>query len=468
MPTRTIQRNDFLRGTAETDFDSSGALSPIDKGQNLYYRKGLLSPPPTITTKTAIDGIALIVKAENVGLSGNKLALGAVGGNGDGTFYEVSGYGVLTAKGSVDETHVYSSKFSDAVYWNGAFYVTSKTNIAEVTADLATIDIDWWTADRGQSDLDGFTPHQMIVFEGELFIADVNKLYKITTGEVVSTALTLPAEQNIISMVEYQNKIYMYVEDGFNANGNKNSNGKILVFDGVNDHDIIDASYPIRYKRIETLYVYNGSLLAFTKDGLYHWNGISLQFIYKLYRQVFKGQISEYEGRLLFAHGTPSIYDESVQYYIVCWDKRTFSMVHGSTEGISLVFKVATDDIMIGTSTGTEGSFLLGMGGILGTGYFRLAADVFPMNAIIRNVRIRLSQNLASGDTMTFTFFDSKGDEKTIGTFSYSADGAKMFFEKKNINIRTASFQLRGRWNTGKPIVSISYDYDFTRQNIEG
>ena len=452
MPTLKINVNNFSKGVSTSDFLPDRGYSPADKGQNLYVKKGLLYPQPLETARGALsdDGCACIGINQDLGAD----VYGLVADNGDGYYYSFDASGVPTLK-STDTGRTYSSYASDLVFYKGSFHITSKTNITLIASDFTTPDYDWWTAVAGGSSLNTYLPHQMIVFDDVMYIADDNDLKSWDGSNKNNSALYLQSDYKITAIVVYQNKIYITAEKLYNASGKQAVTSKLFIWDGTSPS--YEAQFDIPEK-IFSMVDYNGTLLLFGVYTLFAWNGIGITPIFDLptpNQPVYKQKIVKYKDRLYFANGD----------YIICYDKNIFSYVFDTSnsggnltgDNIESIF-IEGDDNLIFTAGKNAYSLQLDSGA--GAGHWLSNRYEFPENIRIKEMIVELGEDMVSGSDMEFTIINERGDEVDLGDMTY-ADGSRRVKQLKSLNIIALSLQVRVNFKTNaKPIRAITIFYE--------
>lgn len=163
----------------------------------------------------------LYINADNADDADLGLPVALLFNDDDAKYYAVCGSAVFKtsdnspitafAQDALANTPTTSVLYSDAKMFNGKMYVTTATDIAELSA--GTWDHDYWTTTKAQAALASTRPHPLEVAQiGSplLLIGDNNKVHTITTGGTVTNArLTLDANQVVVWIKSGTSKVYI-------------------------------------------------------------------------------------------------------------------------------------------------------------------------------------------------------------------------------------------------------------------
>ena len=453
-----INAKDFVLGASETDFYSDGGYSPEDKGANINAVKGLLYPQMLLTAKegTVYKGIAICYGRKAAEITINNALMGANPDNDDGYFYLVDSAGIGT-QAATDDGRDYKAGKGDIIFFKDNFYATSTTDVALLGYDLVTgSDYDWWHDTKGNTSLNSYCNHPLLVLDDVLYIGDANKVHTWDGSTDTEAFLTLPLEEIITAMIVYNYKIYIATEPYYNYGGDYHVSGKIYEWDGTSSQ--WDNVYELGDK-VNAFYVFKGQLYLFTPRFFARWNGISFIKLRDVSTNIYKQQITDYQDYLFYAEGKT----------LVCFDGQYFSYPYSNLNSSTLLAKdidlitagyqnylfLNTNNANYSTTT-TSGT---------GVSYWRANRYSFGQNCYIRKLIVELQTPLVSGSEIEFYFYDHNGTSKTIGTMTYATDGAVSIKEFKNINIKTYSIQPRVYFKVnGKPIRQLTVEYEPTEQ----
>lgn len=462
MPILSLDRKDFIAGCADNDFESEIGLSPEGKGHNLSYKNGLLTPPPT---------------AENLGtdLGTGETGIMAMGGNGsfgalllatnsdkDGIFYKLVSTGITqTGVTANDTTRNYDKTWSDIITYNGAYLISSDTNIAQgaSTGSSHVMDYDWYTTTVGTSALSAGYPHQMLVWEGACYISDGNTLRKLV-GVTPSTPLTLPSGAGtapfISAFIVHNNTFYLATVDGYNEDNQATSgmvkNYNMYVWDGINTTNTLSNKIPLDDK-CYAMYSYNGSLLMFFEKYIAIWNGIGIRKIRTLSSAVYKTDISVRNEIMYIAEGNN----------ILCYDGSKFWYLYGGSYDIGCIWNLYGDDLNFVDAN--KDVYKMDLDDFDGDGKAYSNWLEFSTNIIIRRVRIEFAEAMASGDFNVIQLANQFEETKSL-TASYASQGAVRAVEFPPVGFKALSLQIR--LNTFDNLIKkITIEYDYTKLPIK-
>jgi len=464
----TFDFNDIWKGVSKTDFLPTGGFSPEDKGQNLYVKKGLIYPQPLEGDPEQAQQI-VAGWAFNNDTNPDLCSVNANEGSGYVQEYDNDGDPVLKQTASVKTYGVY---YTDMVNYDGNFYITSTIDVNKLPVGLGSQDEDWWSDTMVMGPLTTNVAHQLLVYNKILYIADDNDLRSYDGTTAVASALDLPSDDKICSIVEWNNKIYINTEKHFNPDGSQNmATAKMYSWDGEQPTWIDEFGVP---EKFFTMFNYNGHLLCFGAYTLYEYNGVNFKPLWDLdvSSPVYKQKVFQHKDRLYFANGRN----------IICFDGERFSYFFNTENagglledkdvaGIAFMEKITTEMMIV--SAGAR-SFVVplmnndGATANTGTGYGRINRHNFYENVRVRKVYVELGEDLVTDSSMTISYFNEDGDEITIGTMTFTDDGAVRKKTFRNINSFATSVQPRWRWQVnGKPIKSITFFVEKTEHPIE-
>lgn len=456
-----IDSTNFLAGMSLSDYTSDGGFSSVyggynldvfDNNQNSY--RGLLCSAPPVTAiasgNTASGSFATITSGTN-GVSEVHLAVDTTG-----KFYSMSSGGVLTLAGT-DATKEYSAYKSDSVFYNGAFFVSSTTDIALVNSAITTISPTWLTATMGQPSLSNSTPTPLLVFSDYMYFANANKVFRYN-GSSITTVMTMEQGYKVVAMEAHNGSIYISVERSINASGGQHSRAmKILIWDGYSPKIQNEFTMPAKTFTMKSV---NGRLYLFTTNYLGYWNGIGVSPIYHYGDNnsfIYKQFITTYQDRLLFTDQWNGIisFDGSKLYRVFVPDNSTTF----TETAISSIF-CGYEDTLIAQGVPNNICFSLeldeyGDGGKFPTHKYQLDDLTW-----IRKIRVYFKDQTDTTTTTAFYYNDEKSTANSIGALSSEETYIKEF----TVNKQLREFQLYVDFGTDpKPIKSIVIEYDKTR-----
>ena len=440
-----INAKDFVLGASETDAYQNKGYSPDDKGANINYIKGLLSPSMSLTAKagTVYKPIAVTQSVE----TSDPVLLGTNTTNDDGYVYQFNDVSSEGTQKLTDSTKNYQFGVSDIVYYKGNYYATSTTDVALINSALDSITANWWTNTLSLTALNSSYPHPMLIFDDVLYIADGNLIHIYNGSAGTHTYHTLPTGSIISAWVIHNNKIYIAVRGQLPK--------KVYIWDGTSPQ--YEDQFTTR-EQVYSMYVYNGQLLLFLETTVSRWTGVSLDPIFRGYNTVYKHQIMQYQDLLYFTYGQ----------HLVCWDGEyisyPYSTANGALSSYTINFLHCSYYVWM-TININNTNYNTSKGSSDGVGYWRGNRYEFGQNCYIRKLVVELYTPLASGSEIEFYFYDHNGISQTIGTMTYASDGAVSIKEFNNINIKTYSIQPRVYFKAnGKSIRQLTIYYEPTEQ----
>lgn len=289
-----ISGEKLAMGMATSKYLQDGGLAPDAHTINPFARPGAIGSTSGVTDRSTNATGKMIASAED---SQSTASFNRVLVDDEGGYYTASSTGVLTKQETGAQTSKYTQGFTDMVSFALNTYVTLTDDIAQLnTSGAITLDEDWWTATKSQAALNTGTPHPMIVFEGFLWIADLNKLHKVTSGGTVTNGfLTLNDGERIQSLgIDPGSGLMLIsIQTTQNYSDTMPSKNFILLFDGY-------SSKPRRKIPVDDLvsafYNVGGTVFVGYGTNVGYFNGSGVSFLRRLRNVGFVG------GELPYKH----------------------------------------------------------------------------------------------------------------------------------------------------------------------
>jgi len=275
MPIYNIHHHKLSLGASTSPFAKDRGHSPVDKGFNVHYRKGLIAPPPAMTKKADIAD-EVVAWANSEGSLGSSLA----SINKDGQIHSYGIDGTPTLK-LTDPTNTFSSGKCDMVYYNGNYYATHNSGIVEFNTNFTVLNFSF------KAGLSSHVPHQLLVFNDTLYCTNGNEILK-WDGSNWET-FSIEGQYQISAFAIIDNEIWITADPYYNTASYFHGKSTLIQWDGIDPKP--HYSYPLS-DRVDTIVDVNGKTWMFTKRYAGVWNGSSIDKKIDLYDQVFKHQIT--------------------------------------------------------------------------------------------------------------------------------------------------------------------------------
>ena len=390
------------------------------------------------------------------------MCVGQEATSNNGQFYSMAsnGGGRLTPVGVQDTTRDYKLGYSDAIFFNGKYYVTSTTDIAQMTAALGSIDLSYWITTKSQAALVATVPHQMVVYKGYLYIIDANKVHRIdSSGTVVNGCLTLDTDYICMAIEVHDNKLYIYADkiksNLIEADSQTDTivacSGELIIWDGTN----IDTSTIERYRMSSPIYTmksFNGTLYIWDAYNFGYWNGMTLNVLRETNGYPkYKCMITTFKNRLYWIEGSAGDVYGSTNKRVICFNGKQFyhclstSALTGATI-IDSLFRWKGSAFALCSNSGMYTLNFSPVIGQFGSSATFIAYSKWydlPVISKIEKCLLELSNVIAVNNDLTISAINSKGDEKVLMTLTYSADGAVFSKEKNSLTDNFSSFRLK-------------------------
>lgn len=272
---------DFVKGMSSSSDIADGGFSNETDQVNLTYNPGILYAAAAVTDKsTGMTGEVVDSAADSTGT--NARILVSKSGTGTGEYFTYDTSGTLTSR-QTDAATTYTSTTQLIAYQSDYFCATS-TEIVKITGPtLGTIDKVWWTTTKGKGALTTGTRHPMVIFEGSLWIGDMNGLHKWDGTTATEDFLLLNSSETIVALGVDAGSGRMLISTTQQSNANSSGTfpvvNKIFMWDGVattlpSRAVLVDDTVTAFYSVGGTTYITYGQRLGY-------WNGSGISFLRK-------------------------------------------------------------------------------------------------------------------------------------------------------------------------------------------
>lgn len=459
LPKFRIDKNEFLKGNNTYDELPDGAFISTDNGMNVFGKPGMLTVPAGSTgPSTGLPAVGMINYGKGKGtLTLNGMAVGT-NSSGDGYFYTITdSTGAHTQVGSADTAKDYDIGKSDTVYYQGAFYTSSTTDLTKNDITLVTRDVSFWVTTKGKSALDANSPHPLKVFGDILYLANGRYLHSLDGATATEMVFDMGPDWIIIALDVYGGQLRIIAEPYYNYSGIYHGLTKMVTWEGTTDHwlDEWDINY-----RISATYVFDSVLYMWTKDYMGYWNGQTFKPLRKMSGQIYKHQITEVDNSLFFADG---VYIVRYGTPLFSGSKRFFTMWQLSTAVAGLVGYYGKS--LIASISGASSSTIFYASDVNTPSSSGLYEWTLNPREFDRPVRLRMvlikTDALTSGQYVIAKYLDDKNTEYTAATFDYTTYGGKSVKEITfNGGRATSSIRPRIRINGSVYLRSITFFYE--------
>jgi hypothetical protein len=465
----TIGANDFIRGISTSNDLPDGGFSASSKGQNLLANVGTLNTEPTLTTKiTNFDASEPIVAQLSSGTStiidlmvttGGDLYTLAFGANPTKT----ASSGLTLTAGVVDMKE-----------YENNIYITTDEDVMLAPIVFTSVDEDWWTTAKGESDLQNSTVHPMLIFDKKLWIADGAELHYWDDTNVSTDNLPLLATEQIsaLGIEPSTGNMLIAVDSDANTTDTKTKTQKILIWDGFSA--VRNREIEVQ-ERITTFFNSSSGVVYVVMGrmfGYFNGNGITvlkqLDINFSTSGLINNQKITEINGTIYIAEGN------NVLAYGKLYPKGNMTFYYP----LAIGSEIGTINRFYNDTSGHDSyaSLSWATGSVIKLSYFDVKDDsggnasrtwksnvtYLPSNSRITKVEV-LTEPLTSGDTLNFELLKTSTDGTTgVGSMDFSTDGAisqKTFGREKNIE--TSAVQVAINQSAGSArIKQIKVYYD--------
>jgi len=350
-----IGPREFMRGMSTSQYTEDGFFSPNSFfGLNLSAVPGVIwgqYPSTLIDSGVSERYIASCIDSTDIG---KKKYLVTTLGN----FYSYTG--AAKSLEFTENTKTYTYGKTDLVQYKGFLYCTSSVDITRATVgaggSLSAATPTWWTVTRGHSALNASFIHCMVVYEDNLWIADINGLHKWDGTTSSTFALQLTSDQAItaLGIDPSSGKMLIATTQGPNFSNTSPKVNKILIWDGFSNKPlrsvIVDDMVTCFYSMGGMVYIGYGKNLGY-------WNGSGVSFLRRLANiesqtsgdyLMYKPHITNIGSCLYFVDGDKVYAYESLQ----SGSQKVFYPAYSSPdftplEGIDLIDNLGGDNLIV-------------------------------------------------------------------------------------------------------------------------
>lgn len=291
LPRFEVNYKDFLRGQNSYEKYPDGGFVNTIVGANMWAQRGYLSTSPSPSHESDIPLVASTHAVQIVAWGDSNIpgapivAIGHDPQTGHGYFYQVDiSTGVFTLQDS-DTVRLYGTGATNAVFMDVDYFVTSETDIARWSGTGVASPQNYWTGTLAQVPFANIGPHFLSVYLGiVIFVSDGNILHEFapTTGVVERNVLTLPPGTEIDAMTSSSfmvgEKSYLVIA-GHQPNGRSN----VFFWDYGTETSGLSTSYNFKYEIegiVSSFVVFQGILYAFVPNGLLFYDGVKFKSIH--------------------------------------------------------------------------------------------------------------------------------------------------------------------------------------------
>lgn len=488
---------DFIKGISTAKFIPDGGFSPQSKGirpvigsysttsprktELLNIGTGLLRPrPPVIDDAISANIDYQIINMVNVSFAGSeKLVAVAPTGTTNAEFY------FWNRSESTDATHNHTTtngaKFDRLAHtqmaiYRDRIYCSCDDDVVQLTPDGTTMDDTWGSDEAISSGIIGAgeklttAPRPLLVYQGDLYIGNGNKLLYYDGTSIGEVDLTFAPDDIIVALdvIPSTGDMIISTTVGKDYAAEFNGTNRIYLWNGgsktfekeVQVEDMVTSFYNL-----------GGITYIFYGTSFGYWNGSGITHLRQLnisrsdQELIYKGRATDLNGTLyilenrqdgstttsILAYGPIFSGQKNVFYYPFtqnCASSDCILNVGAIKEGAATLF---TERIAMPYSFSS--SYYLSIFNPYDTDY-SAGVDLYtnlyelPANSRIDRIDV-VFETLTSGDSATVKIVTDTGTIETVGTISFASDGAvkKKSFQK--IDTITSNIQGLISWATG-------------------
>lgn len=448
----------FQLGMAATDYATNGGFGSSSTGIDPFYVPGALKGTTAATDISSnVTGVVLATAEDSQSVSAyNRLLV-----DSDSKYYTYNGSSCTLRHTGVK---TYTFGFTDMVSFAFKTYVTSTTDIAQwTTSGTPSLDESWWTGTKSQTALSTSTPHPLLIFEGLMWVADLNNLHTIdSSGTIVTNVLVLNTNERIqalgidpgtglmlISIQVTQNysdtlssRYYVMLYDGYSTKVRRKIEVSELVTAFINVSGVVYVGYGL------SVGYFNGSGISFLRK-MANVTRVGSTLLYKHHFASIGTNLFVVDGSKVLAYGE-TIGGANKMWYPICTNAAgAFQIGAIANFGDSTIGYASADDHLYKITPGSSG---VGVGTLYGT------VTQMPRPVFIRRMRVITGGITTTAGIGGAAILNEKGTAVTpaVSTFKVAAavsplyvfdfeyGGEKMITLQPKITFDTQGFLLYG------------------------
>ena len=409
MPEKIIGPEYWALGVASNKYGTDGGFSPAQKGHSLDIVQGALAPSRGMEKLQDLNtgqlGVASSVGGTLFALYSTPSAVQTLA---------IRSQSAYSSDLSTSTGNEYSRFISDFIFGATNYFLSSKSDIAQVTASSNAVTKDWWSSTKGKGALTAFAPHHFTQVGSDIYFNDDNVFNKIEAAEtVVEDVLVLPANRRIQTHCQHKGLIYISTTDesGYHPS--------LLSWDtnasGLLDIDIEAPGL------IYTIISYNGSLYCITQKGFYEYNGLGFVKIKDLNGFVYKTGVIQSGGILYLVISNETDAANSVKN-IMAFNGKVFYYPFGGDYAINCLG--AYQGVLRFVSNVDFNALTVATVPTTSSGKMSTLPIDFIYNSYVDEIIVELADVMVSGSSNTFKIYDEKGTERKELVMSFAVQGA--------------------------------------------
>lgn len=445
--------NDFVLGMGTSSSSQDGGFSNETLAVNLVAVPGVLYAPANTTDQSSILDSNIIAFGNDSNASPIKYAV-----TDTGKYYSVntvSGASMTLLYNDSANNTKYVSGRTDIIQYRYKTYVTTSTNLNYFeNQTLSTTHINWKTFTNAISGQ--VCNHPMIVWNGNLYIADGYQIHKVSGDTPTYTAgvLTLDTTFTIIALGidPGSGKILISVtSQASNLSGAIPSENTIMLWDGFNP-TVPAKTIPVE-EMVSAFINIDGTVYILYGQNLGYFNGTGISFVRKLKNVAlsldipYKNKVTSIgktlfivDGAQILAYGDIVGGKPPVSRYIYINQNNASTKLTAITSLGSGILGIASPSAKFLTFDINSVSTIYAID-------FYSKRYVFPRPIFLRRVFIEYDTQITNGQTTGSVYLlTDNGTSNNLG--STLASGTQGVLELSARDIKTRSVQLRYTGNT--------------------
>lgn len=453
METITIDAKNFLVGQSVTPWTSEGGFCPTSYGLNLFKERGKIYGQDESPTDENTEALGVIVAMTEDGTFPSFTAEDLFAVDDDGNFYTIDNVALDLATASTGNKD-YRMGVTDIVMFEGTgsekVYVTSEDDIAQLSTSMTGLDESWWDTTLGNTALNSSYRHPMAVVEDTLYIADKAKIHTWDGTTDVSSAMQLPGDVNITTMIKHPDGRHLVCFCGVadDSSHNRPNRGRVYIVDTVTLEFIREIEVDAQ---VEGCININGVIYCTWGDTLGYFDGDGLQVLKPGLGDapIYKHQMTNMEGILLIVD------DDSILAYgdIAGTGEKAFWSAYSTDDDREYTaIKYAGDGRIWGSKDGSSTAefYRLDLKGGTGTqGKFVGNRYSFSSKVWIRRIEVEHDATPASTTGFAVGHIEEDDTETALKAVSYTTSKQGTTRTRIDCNILTSLFKPYLDWTAG-------------------
>ena len=428
-----VNYKQFTAGMTTTDFTSDGGFGPSSVNINPLSQVGVMRATATPTDASTNLAGNIIASCEDSRSSSFADRLFV---DGSANYYTLSS-GTLTKQKTGTATTHYIYGTTDMVSFLGKTYTSLDNDLSQWDVAGNTLDESYWVTTKAQSSLSSSDRHPLLVYEGNLFIADANQLHTLNSSLTAAAGvLVLNTNERIVALgIDPSTGLMLLsVTVGPNYSDGINNKSFVYLYDGYSSKP--RRKLPVD-EMITAFYNVGGTVFVGFGRRLGYWNGNGVSFLRNL-DNTTAGTATDLPYRHHFAHIGNTLFVVNGQNVLAYGElqqggRKVFWYPYQQTSGTHIGAICNVNNTTLGVAYATNKLYLADLTSTsTGSGYFYLNNVNFERPIKLHMVRVvttGVSATGAAGANSTIAIANERNQTKNPTNNSFYTTTTKYVYD---------------------------------------